>query len=175
MFSPIKCNFSLSEPEHASPLLLLRSCHLCQFESRNHYSNDGPSPSLPPSPLARSNALLLLNPNSELFSPAGIKKRHRGIARGARGRTDQIKFHPRPAADRPRGQPFTVESREFRGIFVNLGSIRKDAPRQISSTRPGPRYPLIPRKFTGSHMSQSARIVPFESVSLERTPSRQSC
>ena len=54
---------------------LLRSCHLCPIESRNHYSNGGGlAPSLP---LARSNALL--NPNSELFSPAGIKKRQGGI------------------------------------------------------------------------------------------------
>ena len=120
MFSPIKCNFSLSEPEHASPLLLLRSCHLCQFESRNHYSNDGPSPSLPPSPLARSNALLLLNPNSELFSPAGTKKRHCGIARAARtartdGRTDQIKFHPRTRHRTKEGR-FTAARASFEGI-----------------------------------------------------------
>ena len=100
----------------------VRSCHLCPFESRNHYSNDGLRL---PLLLAPSNALL--NPNSELFSPAGIKKRHR-IAR--RTRTDQIKFHPRP-----------IHRRE------SFSNNRKDAPRQGSPpyTAPRPRYSLMPR------------------------------
>ena len=63
--------------------------HLSPFESRNHYSNDdSPSLSLP---LAQSNATLPI-PNSELFSPAGTKKRHcgiGGIARRTDGRTEE--------------------------------------------------------------------------------------
>ena len=105
---------------------------------------DGPSLPLSLS-LPRSNALL--NPNSELFSPAGIKKRHRARA------DERIKLNF--TLDRPRP---TIHNRVARvsvqGIFVNLGSIRKDAPRQISSTPFDTDFPAL-RETNGNEQKLS--------------------
>ena len=73
------CNFSLG----AFCLLLLPTSHLCPFESRNHYSNDDPLSLSLSRPIERPSS------DSELFSPAGTKKRHCGIDSARRGRTEK--------------------------------------------------------------------------------------